>query len=266
MIKVKNIKKEYRIPKKEKGIKGSIKHLLRPVYETKEAVKGISFHIKEGESVAFIGTNGAGKSTTVKMLTGILKPTYGEIEVLGNNPFENRLENAKKLGVIFGQKTQLWWDIPIVESFRLLKSIYDIPTEQYEENIKNFCEILDLKDFLHQPTRKLSLGQRVRADMAAALLHNPPILLLDEPTIGLDIAVKQKVYEFLKEINKEKNTTILLTSHDIKDIESICNRLIILQDGEILFDDDMDNIYASFPNDMTLEQIVVHVFNSRRLP
>ena len=232
-------------------------------FKEKAVLKGVSFSIEEGESVAFLGANGAGKSTTIKMLTGILKPSGGDVAIMGKDPFEDRMENAKRIGVVFGQKTQLWWDIPVIETFRLLKNIYQVPDEKYERNMREFREILDLDPFLGQPARKLSLGQRVRADMAAALLHEPPVLFLDEPTIGLDVAVKQKIYEFLRRINQEKNTTILLTSHDLNDLESLCSRLIILEQGEILFDDRMEKIFEQYPEGTTLEQIVIGLFNRR---
>ena len=227
------------------------------------AVHDMNFSIEEGESVAFLGANGAGKSTTIKMLTGILKPSGGEISIMGKNPFADRMENARRIGVVFGQKTQLWWDIPVIETFRLLKNIYEIPDERYERNMREFREILELDPFLGQPARKLSLGQRVRADMAAALLHEPPVLFLDEPTIGLDVAVKQRIYCFLQRINKERNTTVLLTSHDLNDLESLCGRLIILEQGEILFDDRMGKIFEQYPEGTTLEQIVIGLFNRR---
>lgn len=263
LMEVRDLKKEYRTVKKEEGIRGSIRHLIKPQYGHKEAVKGVSFSIEEGESVAFLGANGAGKSTTIKMLTGILKPSGGEISIMGKNPFADRMENARRIGVVFGQKTQLWWDIPVIETFRLLKNIYEIPDERYERNMREFREILELDPFLGQPARKLSLGQRVRADMAAALLHEPPVLFLDEPTIGLDVAVKQRIYCFLQRINKERNTTVLLTSHDLNDLESLCGRLIILEQGEILFDDRMGKIFEQYPEGTTLEQIVIGLFNRR---
>ena len=175
-IEVHDLKKNYKIAKKEAGIVGSLKHLVSPRYEELPAVKGISFQIAQGESVAFLGANGAGKSTTIKMLTGIMHPSGGTIKVMGKDPFSDRIENAKKIGVVFGQKTQLWWDIPVEETFRLLKKIYEIPEEQYIKNMEKFSNILGLREFMNQPARKLSLGQRVRADLAAALLHDPPIL------------------------------------------------------------------------------------------
>ena len=204
-IAVKNLYKIYKISQRQEGFTGMVKYLFHPQYKEKEAVKGISFSIQQGECVAFLGANGAGKSTTIKMLTGIMKPTDGKISVMGNDPFRERIRNGGKIGVVFGQKTQLWWDISVKDSFELLHSIYEIPDNVYEENLNLFKKILELEEFMDQPARKLSLGQRVRADIAAALLHDPPVLFLDEPTIGLDVAVKQKVYQFLQYINKEKN-------------------------------------------------------------
>lgn len=263
LIEIENLKKEYRIANRKEGVMGTIGYLIHPSYGRKEAVKGISFSIEQGESVAFLGANGAGKSTTIKMLTGIMKPSSGNIRIMGRNPFKERVENARQIGVVFGQKTQLWWDIPVEETFRLLKNIYEIPKDRYEKNMEQFKQILGLEEFMHQPARKLSLGQRVRADMAAALLHEPPILFLDEPTIGLDVAVKQKIYEFLRYVNYEKHTTILLTSHDLNDLESLCQRMIILEQGEILFDNKTEKIFENYPEGTTLEEIVIELFNRR---
>ena len=264
-IAVKNLYKKYKISQRQEGFTGMVKYLFHPQYKEKEAVKGISFSIQQGECVAFLGANGAGKSTTIKMLTGIMKPTDGKISVMGNDPFRERIRNGGKIGVVFGQKTQLWWDIPVKDSFELLHSIYEIPDNVYEENLNLFKKILELEEFIDQPARKLSLGQRVRADIAAALLHDPPVLFLDEPTIGLDVAVKQKVYQFLQYINKEKKTTILLTSHDLKDMEWLCRRLIILEKGEILFDDEITKIFDNYPKAETLEEIIIELFNGSRV-
>ncbi len=260
-IAVKNLYKKYKISQRQEGFTGMVKYLFHPQHKEKEAVKGISFSIQQGECVAFLGANGAGKSTTIKMLTGIMKPTDGKISVMGNEPCRERIRNARNIGVVFGQKTQLWWDIPVKDSFELLHSIYEIPDNVYEENLNLFKEILELEEFMDQPARKLSLGQRVRADIAAALLHDPPVLFLDEPTIGLDVAVKQKVYQFLQYINKEKKTTILLTSHDLKDMEWLCQRLIILEKGKILFDDEITKIFDNYPKAATLEGIIIELFN-----
>ena len=210
--------------------------------------------------MAFLGANGAGKSTTIKMLTGIMRPSKGVIRIMGQDPFSNRIDNAGKIGVVFGQKTQLWWDIPVIESFNLLKHIYSLSDRQYARNMEKFSSILGLHDFLMQPARKLSLGQRVKADLAASLLHEPPILFLDEPTIGVDVTAKQKIYEFLREINREKKTTILLTSHDMKDLESLCRRMIILEKGKILFDDSIEQLFGRYDEGTTLEQIIIELF------
>ena len=263
-IAVKNLYKKYKISQRQEGFTGMVKYLFHPQYKEKEAVKGISFSIQQGECVAFLGANGAGKSTTIKMLTGIMKPTDGKIFIMGNEPCRERIRNARNIGVVFGQKTQLWWDIPVKDSFELLHSIYEIPDNVYEENLDLFKKILELEEFMDQPARKLSLGQRVRADIAAALLHDPPVLFLDEPTIGLDVAVKQKVYQFLQYINKEKRTTILLTSHDLKDMEWLCRRLIILEKGEILFDDEITKIFDDYPEAATLEKIIIELFNGNK--
>ena len=262
MIEVKDLKKEYKIARKSDGISGQLKHLIMPRYDTLEAVKGISFRISEGECVAFLGANGAGKSTTIKMLTGIMRPNEGVVRIMGKDPFSNRIDNARKIGVVFGQKTQLWWDIPVIESFNLLKHIYSLSDRQYSQNMEKFSSILGLHDFLTQPARKLSLGQRVRADLAASLLHEPPILFLDEPTIGVDVTAKQKIYEFLREINREKKTTILLTSHDMKDLESLCRRLIILEKGRILFDDSIEHLFDKYDEGTSLEQIIIELFEN----
>lgn len=264
LIRVQNLQKKYRIAKKQEGLLGSLKHLVLPVYEEKEAVRGISFTVQKGESVAFLGANGAGKSTMIKMLTGILKPSGGTAEIMGRDPFADRIAHAADIGVMFGQKTQLWWDLPVIETFRLLKGIYEIPKERYEKNLEMFCGVLGIGDFLQQPVRKLSLGQRVRADLAACLLHEPPLLFLDEPTIGLDVAVKQKIYSLLKLMNAEKKTTLLLTSHDLNDLESLCGRLIVLEHGKLQFDGRMEQVFTLFEKGMTLEQIVIRLFQGER--
>lgn len=264
LIRVQNLQKKYRIAKKQEGLLGSLKHLVLPVYEEKEAVRGISFTVQKGESVAFLGANGAGKSTTIKMLTGILKPSGGTAEIMGRDPFADRIAHAADIGVMFGQKTQLWWDLPVIETFRLLKGIYEIPKERYEKNLEMFCGVLGIGDFLQQPVRKLSLGQRVRADLAACLLHEPSLLFLDEPTIGLDVTVKQKIYSLLKLMNAEKKTTLLLTSHDLNDLESLCGRLIVLEHGKLQFDGRMEQVFTLFEKGMTLEQIVIRLFQGER--
>lgn len=256
LIEVQALSKSYRNTVKEPGVKGAFKHLIRPKYEDKVAVSHVSFTVERGEKVAYIGSNGAGKSTTIKMLTGILLPTSGKISVNGLDPHQNRIENTKNIGVVFGQRTQLWWDIPIIESFKLLKDIYEIPGPMYKKNLEIFCDILGMEQFIHQPARKLSLGQRMRADIAASLLHNPPILYLDEPTIGLDVAVKEKVHEFLNYINKEQKTTILLTSHDLADIEKICDRIIIIDQGTVIYDDTIQKIKGELISERKINALI----------
>lgn len=246
MIKVTDLTKIYKQPVKEEGLKGTIKHFFSPIHLDKIAVNNISFEIEEGESVAYLGKNGAGKSTTIKMLTGIIQPTNGTILIDNINPKKQRMEYNKRIGVVFGQRTQLWWDLPIIESFNLIKDIYQIDNITYQENLKVFSALLGLDEYLHLSARKISLGQRMKADIVAALLHNPKILYLDEPTIGLDILAKEKIRQFLRFMNKEYKTTILLTTHDMRDIEEICDRLILIDAGKILYDGDLNYIIRKF--------------------
>ena len=236
MIKVEHISKEFVSSKKYPGLKGAIKGLFSNEKVRKKAVDDISFDIEEGEIVGYIGSNGAGKSTTIKMMTGILKPTSGVCTVNGIDPSKERIENARNIGVVFGQRTQLWWDLPLSESFTILKEIYDVSDADYEERMKFLNEVLDLPEFFSQPVRTLSLGQRMRADLGASLIHNPKVHYLDEPTIGLDLIVKDKIREAIKEINRKYNTTVILTTHDIGDIEELCSRIIIIDEGHKIYD------------------------------
>lgn len=236
IIEVKDLIKTYKIIEKEDGLKGYFKNLVKPRYKEFTAVKGINFNIEEGELVGYIGENGAGKSTTIKMLTGLLTPTSGKVIVNGIIPNEKRIENNKNIGAVFGQKTQLWWDLPVTESFKLIKKMYKIPEDEYVKNLKEFTEILELDDLLEKQVKNLSLGQKMRCEIAATFLHNPKIVYLDEPTIGLDVFVKENIRNFIKDINKEKKTTVILTTHDLKDIEDVCDRIILLDKGEIVYD------------------------------
>ena len=242
MIEVKNVSKEFVSPKKYPGLLGAFKGLFSNEKVVKKAVQDISFSIKEGEIVGYIGSNGAGKSTTIKMMTGILTPTTGECLVNGINPNDHRKENAKQIGVVFGQRTQLWWDLPLSESFSILKEIYDVSDQDYKERMKFLDEVLELREFIDRPVRILSLGQRMRADLGAALLHNPKVLYLDEPTIGLDLVVKDNMRRAIKEINEKYKTTIILTTHDIGDIEELCNRIIIIDEGKIIYDGSLEEL------------------------
>ena len=236
IIEVKNLVKIYKTIEKEDGLIGYFKNLVKPKYKEFQALKSVNFNIEEGELVGYIGENGAGKSTTIKMLTGLLTPTSGKVVVNGIIPNEKRIENNKNIGAVFGQKTQLWWDLPVIESFRLIKKMYKIPENEYRKNLKKFTEILDLEDLLEKQVKNLSLGQKMRCEIAATFLHNPKIVYLDEPTIGLDVFVKENIRKFIKDINKEKKTTVILTTHDLKDIEDICDRIILLDKGQIIYD------------------------------
>jgi ABC-2 type transport system ATP-binding protein len=241
-IEVRNLHKEFRVFKHREGVWGAFKDLFQRNYRILPAVDGINFSVEKGEFIGYIGPNGAGKSTTIKMMTGILVPTSGEIIADGFRPYEDRTRYTKNIGVVFGQRTQLWWDIAVVESFKLLRRIYDVPESDYKQRLAFFCELLGLDEFLHSPVRKLSLGQRMRCEMAAALLHNPPIVFLDEPTIGLDLVAKDRIREFLKDINRTLSTTILLTTHDLSDIEELCRRVIIIDKGKLLYDGSLDGL------------------------
>lgn len=246
MIEVKHISKEFVSPKKYPGLKGAVKGLFSTEKVVKKAVEDISFTIKKGEIVGYIGSNGAGKSTTIKMMTGILTPTTGECLVDGINPSKNRKENAQKIGVVFGQRTQLWWDLPLSESFTILKEIYNVSDEDYAERMDFLNKVLELPDFFDKPVRTLSLGQRMRADLGAALLHNPKVLYLDEPTIGLDLVVKDNIREAIKEINEKYQTTVVLTTHDIGDIEELCNRIIIIDEGKKIYDGSLADLKDTY--------------------
>lgn len=246
MIEVSHITKEFVSPKKYPGLKGAIKGLFSNEKVSKKAVDDISFTIKAGEIVGYIGSNGAGKSTTIKMMTGILNPTEGRCMVNGINPSKQRNENAQNIGVVFGQRTQLWWDLPLSESFTILKEIYDVSDEDYKERMVFLNNVLELQDFFDRPVRTLSLGQRMRADLGAALLHNPKVLYLDEPTIGLDLVVKDNIRKAIKEINEKYQTTVILTTHDIGDIEELCSRIIIIDQGKKIYDGSLEALKDTY--------------------
>ncbi len=235
-IDVKGLTKDFDISESGKGFSGKLKALFHRKRKTVTAVGGIDFEIKCGEFVGYVGENGAGKSTTIKMLTGILVPTSGSAEVNGIIPYKDRKKNAAKIGVVFGQRTQLWWDLPVRESFDLLRVIFRVSKSDFIAQMKKLDKVLGLKSLMDMPVRKLSLGQRMRCDIAASLIHNPPVLFLDEPTIGLDVLAKESIRNFLAEINREEGTTIILTTHDMNDIEHLCKRLIILEEGKIVYD------------------------------
>lgn len=237
-----NLTKVYRSRIKQPGLKASLKAFYKPEYREVTAVSGINLTVKQGERLAFIGPNGAGKSTTIKMLTGILSPTAGSIEVLGLSPLKQRKELAKRIGTVFGQKSQLWFHLPPADSFELLGAIYDLDRATLTQRTKDLRDRFDLNDFFTTPVRKLSLGQRIRCEVAASLLHEPEMLFLDEPTIGLDVVVKKELRERILEMNREKGTTIFLTSHDAGDIENVCERAVVIDGGGIVLDESVDSL------------------------
>jgi len=245
LIRVRDLCRDYAITQRREGVWGGVVDLVRPRRDTLRAVKDVSFDIAPGEMVGYIGANGAGKSTTIKMLTGILTPTSGEIDVGGLVPYRDRSHYTRHIGAVFGQRTQLWWDLAVVESFRLLKKIYEVPDADYEKQLGMLRELLALDEFLHQPVRKLSLGQRMRCDLAAALLHSPRLLFLDEPTIGLDVVAKESVRSFLRDVCARLGTTILLTTHDLGDIQKLCRRVIIIDHGVVVFDGELASLRSS---------------------
>lgn len=246
MIVVEHLDKTFKKTVKQPGLKAGFKSLFKPQIETFEAVKDLNFEIPKGEIFGFIGANGAGKSTTIKMLTGILTPTSGTCLINGKNPQKNRTAYVKDIGVVFGQRTQLWWDLVLQETYSVLKEIYDISDTEFHKRMAFLNEVLDLNAFIKDPVRTLSLGQRMRADIAASLLHNPKVLFLDEPTIGLDVAVKDNIRKAIKQINQEEQTTILLTTHDLNDIELLCDRIFMIDRGQEIFDGSVSQLKQRF--------------------
>lgn len=246
MIVVEHLDKTFKKTVKQPGLKAGFKSLFKPQIETFEAVKDLNFEIPKGEIFGFIGANGAGKSTTIKMLTGILTPTSGTCLINGKNPQKNRTAYVKDIGVVFGQRTQLWWDLALQETYSVLKEIYDISDSEFHKRMAFLNEVLDLNTFIKDPVRTLSLGQRMRADIAASLVHNPKVLFLDEPTIGLDVAVKDNIRKAIKQINQEEQTTILLTTHDLNDIELLCDRIFMIDRGQEIFDGSVSQLKQRF--------------------
>ena len=246
LIRVEDLVKEFHTTRRVAGRFGAVRTLFTRQYDAKRAVDGVSFSIDEGELIGYIGANGAGKSTTIKMLTGILVPTSGLVEVAGLVPWQNREKNALNIGVVFGQRTQLWWDLPLEESFRLVQKMYRVPEERYRRNMARFDELLGLAEFVKTPVRTLSLGQRMRGDLAAAMLYEPRILYLDEPTVGLDVLAKERVRGFVEEMNRDSRTTVILTTHDLADVERLCRRIIVIDQGKVLYDGQVDRLKAQY--------------------
>ena len=266
MIEVNELTKVFRKPIRGEGLSGMAKTLFSRKYEEIRAVDAITFSVPDGEIVGYIGANGAGKSTTIKMMCGILTPTSGSVFIDGVEPYRKRRQVAQNIGVVFGQKTQLWWDIPLIESFKVLKEIYQISENDYAERMDFLGEVLDSTRFLSQPVRTLSLGERMRADLAASMLHNPRILFLDEPTIGLDVLVKEKIRLAIHELNKTYGTTVVLTTHDMTDIEDLCSRIILLEKGSILYDGPLTRLKNRFGNLKTLTLTVPAEIQAETVP
>ncbi|HTW86051.1 MAG TPA: ATP-binding cassette domain-containing protein [Candidatus Sulfotelmatobacter sp.] len=252
IIEAVDLRKVYRSIVRQPGLAGAVKALFSREFEETVAVDGVSFTLQPGELVGYLGPNGAGKSTTIKMLTGILVPTSGQLRVAGVVPFEQRQANAQNIGVVFGQRSQLYWDLPLRESFELLRAIYDVPADRYRANMKAFAELLDLERFLSTPVRQLSLGERMRGDFAAAMLHDPPIVYLDEPTIGLDVLAKEAIRTFIAEINRERGTTVILTTHDLADVERLARRVILIDEGAVIYDGGLERLREEYGTHRTL--------------
>jgi ABC-2 type transport system ATP-binding protein len=252
LIEVDNLRKTFRLAQRKSGPFGAVRTLFAREYRYVHAVDGVSFSLDAGEMVGYIGPNGAGKSTTIKMLTGILVPTSGHIMIDGRVPHRQRVEHVRRIGVVFGQRTQLWWDLPTIESFELLRYIYRIPEGRWRENLDRFSKLLDLAPFIETPVRQLSLGQRMRADLVAALLHEPKILFLDEPTIGLDVVTKERIRQFMLEVNREQGVTVILTTHDLEDISRLCPRVVLIDHGRVIYDGALEALRTRFGKQRTL--------------
>jgi len=242
IIQVDSVTKDFHTPKQQTGFLGGLRTLFTREYLVKHAVADISFAVEEGELLGYIGPNGAGKSTTIKLLTGILVPTSGHVTVAGLVPWRQREQNALNIGVVFGQRSQLWWDLPLLDSFKLIAKMYRVGDQTYRRNLDRFTALLDLETFMHTPVRQLSLGQRMRGDLVAAMLYEPRILFLDEPTIGLDVLAQERIRRFIEEINREQRTTILLTTHDLSDVERLCRRILLINHGKVLYDGPVETL------------------------
>ena len=252
IIQTRDLRKIFRSVRRRTGALGALATLFSRDYVERVAVEGVTMSLEAGELVGYIGPNGAGKSTTIKMLTGILVPTSGEIVVAGLVPYRERKRNARNIGVVFGQRSQLYWDLPLVESFELLRAIYNVPRERYRRNLAAFVELLEMDDFLATPVRQLSLGQRMRGDFAAALLHDPAIVYLDEPTIGLDVVAKEAIRQFIARMNAERGTTIILTTHDLADVERLCRRIVMIDEGRLVYDGEIERLKEQYGTHRTL--------------
>jgi ABC-2 type transport system ATP-binding protein len=246
IIKLEHLTKEFKVLNKREGLKGNLLDLFSKNYSTLTAVNDITLDVKPGEMVGFLGPNGAGKSTTIKIMTGVLEPTRGNITVNGRAPYKNRTKTAEDIGVVFGQRTQLWWALPAIESFRILKDIYRIDDKTYRNNLEYFDKLVGASELYHKTVRQMSLGQRTLCDILASFLHNPSVVFLDEPTIGLDVSMKSKIRELIKALNREKNTTVILTTHDMGDVDALCSRIVIIDKGTMLYDNNIEKLRVVF--------------------
>jgi ABC-2 type transport system ATP-binding protein len=246
VIQVEDLTKQYRRARRREGFAGSLRTLISREYEEINAVNGVTFSVDRGELVGYLGPNGAGKSTTIKMMTGVLVPTSGRVQVAGVVPWRERERNAMQIGVVFGQRSQLWWDLPLIDSFRLIGKLYRMPPDRYRRNLDRLVEVLELSEFIDQPVRQLSLGQRTRGDLVASMLYEPAILYLDEPTIGLDVVARENMRTFIEQMNRESETTVVLTTHDLADVERLCRRVILIDHGVVLYDGSVDQLKARY--------------------
>ncbi len=253
VIQIKNVSKEFKVLNRREGLKGSFLDLFSRNYKILKAVDNVTMDIMPGEIVGYLGPNGAGKSTTIKMMTGVLEPSGGEIYVNGRMPYKNRTKNAENIGVVFGQRSQLWWALPAIESFKILKEIYGVSDEEFKENLDYFDSLIGAGELYHKTVRQMSLGQRTLCDILAAFLHNPSVVFLDEPTIGLDVSMKSKIRELIKALNQKKGTTVILTTHDMGDVDALCNRIVIIDKGKMLYDNNIDNLRSFFGAYRTLK-------------
>jgi len=253
IIEIKNVSKEFKVLNRREGLKGSILDLFSGDYKIVKAVDDVSMTVEQGEIIGYLGPNGAGKSTTIKMMTGVLQPTSGQILVNGRVPYTERVQNCQDIGVVFGQRSQLWWALPLIESFKILKDIYRVSDEDYKNMLDFYASQVDLEPILHKPVRQMSLGQRTLSDILAAFLHNPKVVFLDEPTIGLDVSMKSHIRELIQALNREKNTTVILTTHDMGDVDALCKRIVIIDHGKMLYDNDIDHLRGYFGAYRTLK-------------
>lgn len=260
MIQVECVSKSFRVARRNAGWKEAVKSLWHREYEIVQALSQISFVIPDGEMVGYIGPNGAGKSSTIKILSGILTPEEGNVTINGRTPWKQRKEHVREIGVVFGQRTQLWWDVPVIDSFYLLKDIYSVPEKLFQANLEELIELMNLSEIVRTPARQLSLGQRMRCEIAASLLHSPKTLFLDEPTIGLDAVSKLAVREFIRKLNETKKITVILTTHDMQDIEALAKRIILIGRGKILSDGSLSELKQQFPNEEGLDEMIAQLY------